>query len=61
MPEEHELRKAQEGIYRIIEGGFNKELAKLTKNVYDCFIKEGFDKVQALDLTKALIFKNANS
>lgn len=57
MSEEHELRKSQEEIFRIIEGGFNKDIAKLAKNVFDSFKNEGFNDEQSLRLTIALCFK----
>lgn len=52
--DEAKMRQAQEAMFKIISGGFHKDLAKICKKMYDAFRKEGFSRGQALDLTKAI-------
>ena len=48
------LRKCQEDILNLLNGGYYKELCLLQKAMYDEYIKIGFDKEQALQLTMSM-------
>lgn len=49
---EVELRKAQENVANMIAGGFHKDIAKMAKAMYDAYVEAGFNKEQAIELTK---------
>ena len=47
--QEINCRKAQENLQHMIDGGYHKEIAKLAKVMFDAFIEEGFNEVNAID------------
>lgn len=53
-----ELRKLQESTANLINGEFHKEIAKWQKALYDAYVEQGFNEVQALELLKS--YFNAN-
>ena len=53
--QEINCRKAQENLQHMIDGGYHKEIAKLAKVMFDAFIEEGFNDVNAIKLTQCLI------
>lgn len=55
MPSEVELRRAQEDIARMREGGFHMELVKLHWAFFSAYIEIGFTRQEALGLVKELI------
>ena len=49
-----QFRVAQEQFASMIKEGLHKELAKYMRVMYDAFMAVGFDKGQALELTKMM-------
>ena len=45
-----ELRKAQEAILNMLNGGYYKEMIRMQIVLYKEYIKVGFDKKQAFEL-----------
>ncbi|KKL08040.1 hypothetical protein LCGC14_2579910 [marine sediment metagenome] len=45
-----EMRKAQEQILSMLQGGYYKEMIKMQKALYDEYVKVGFTKKQAFEL-----------
>ena len=50
-----EFRKAQEEVFRVIDSGMQKEVAKIHKAFFDAYIEAGFDANQSIELVKAWI------
>jgi len=44
------MRKAQEQILSMLQGGYYKEMIKMQKALYDEYVKVGFTKKQAFEL-----------
>ena len=47
-----EMRKAQETLANLINGGYHKELIRLYRSIYVSCVEEGFIEEQAIELTK---------
>ena len=48
-------RKAQESLSQMITAGYYKELIKVQKAFFDCYIENGFTREEALKLTMNII------
>ena len=48
------MRQAQEGVFKLLQGGYHKVMAKAVRQFYLAFRKEGFSRRQSLELVKHL-------
>ena len=48
------MRQAQEGVFKLLQGGYHKAMAKAVRQFYLAFRKEGFSRGQSLELVKHL-------
>jgi len=55
MDREVELRKAQEGLTNLIEGGYYKDYARFVVETYREFMKQGCTIQEALDLLLVIL------
>lgn len=52
MPSEADLRRMQEDIARMLQGGFHKEIVKLQAALFFEYLSLGFTRPEAIELIK---------